>query len=139
MSTCEWMCEGIGIRTNELYPYLNQTKCVDVLKEELGDDFKFDTKSTFNIDDYFPEPFESLAELLCHCDGTKTLTFDYNNNGEYYFYYTPKYPWDMREGEPLSIADVHERICKAVFCLCDISKEQLESMIDNDIYDYGCG
>ena len=138
MSTVYWMCEGIGIRTNDLYPFLNERKCINAIKEQLPDE-EIDADD-FDIDDYFyGEPFQNLGDLLCHVDDTNSLTYGDNGDGEYYFYYTPSYPWDRGENEPSSIAEVHERIISAVLRLCDMSREKIEEIIDDDIYDYGCG
>ena len=140
MSTCYWMCEGIGIKANELYPYLNKSKCISVLKRELGEDFEIQDGGDFEIDDYlFGNPFENMGDFLCHCDDTNTMTFGDNNDGDCYFYYVPSYPWERRHNEPLSITEVHERIIDSVQCVCDLSRTQIEDMIDDDIYDYGCG
>lgn len=142
MSTCYWMCEGIGIRTNRLYEHLNRDKCIEVLRRELGADFDEDfcENNEFDIDEYlYGNPFENLGDLLCHCDDTNTMTYGDNGDGEYYFYYTPSYPWNRKENEPLSIVEVHERIIDAVQCISDLSRKQIEDMIDDDIYDYGCG
>ena len=77
MSMCYWICQGIGIRANQLRPFLNTQKCVQLLKEQLP-------------------------------------------------------------GIEIS-AEVHERVIKAVLRLCDMTREQVEALIDDDIYDYGCG
>lgn len=138
MSTVYWMCEGIGIRTNELYPFLNKQKCIEVIKKQLPDEEI--EEDDFDINEYFfGEPFDNLGDLLCHVDDTNTLTYGDNNEGEYYFYYPPSYPWDRRENEPKSIKEVHERIVAAVLQLCDIDRREIEAIIDDDIYDYGCG
>lgn len=138
MSMCYWMCQGIGIRTNDLYPFLNTAKCIEVIKEQIPDE-DIDEES-FNIDDFFyGEPFQNLGDLLCHVDVTNTLTYGDNGDGEYFFYYTPSYPWDRVQNEPESIKDVQERIISAVLCLCDMKIEEVESLIDDDIYEYGCG
>lgn len=140
MSTSYWICEGIGIKTNELYQHLNKDKCIAVLRKQLGKDFGLDNKEEFDIDDYFyGNPFENLGDFLCHCDDTNTMSFGDSNDGDYYFYYVPSYPWERRYNEPLSITEVHERIIDAVQCICDLSRAQIEDMIDDDIYDYGCG
>lgn len=138
MSKVYWMCEGVGIRTNELYPFLNKKKCISIIKKQMPDE-EID-EDDFDIDVYFyGEPFENLGDLLCHVDDTGSLTYGDNGEGEYYFYYTPSYPWDRAENEPKSIADVHERIIAAVLRLCDMSREKIETLIDDDIYEYGCG
>lgn len=101
MSVSYWMCEGIGIRTNDLYPFLNTEKCIKVIKEQLPDDD--------------------------------------NGDGEHYFYYTRSYPWERRNNEPQSIEEVYERIIAAVIRICDISPDDIRVLVDEDIYDYGCG
>lgn len=87
----------------------------------------------------YGEPFENLADVFTFCDDTDSLTYGDNGNGESYFYYPPSYPWERTENEPSSIAEVHERVIKAVLRLCDMTREQVETLIDDDIYDYGCG
>lgn len=85
------------------------------------------------------EPFENLADVFTFCDDTDSLTYGDNGDGESYFYYPPSYPWERTENEPSSIAEVHERVIKAILRLCDMTREQVETLIDDDIYDYGCG
>ena len=51
----------------------------------------------------------------------------------------PTYPWERADNEPTSIEEVHERIVAAVLCLCDMTAEQVNALIDDDIYDLGCG
>lgn len=139
MSTQYWICEGIGIRANRLFLHLNAEKCIALLKEQLGEDFEETSVEQFDIQDYFyGEPFENLADLLCHCDDTHTLTFGDNNDGECFFYYPPSYPWSRNKNEPTSIEEVHERIKKAVLRICDLSDAEIESMIDDDLYEVGC-
>lgn len=138
MSMSYWMCEGIGIRTNDLYPFLNAEKCIKVIKEQLPDE-KID-EETFDIDEYFyGEPFQNLGDLLCHVDDTNTLTYGDNGYGEHYLYYTRSYPWERRNNEPQSIEEVYERIIAAVIRICDISPDDIRVLVDEDIYDYGCG
>lgn len=138
MSMSYWICEGVGIRANQLRPFLNPQKCIQLLKEQLpGEEISEDG---FDIDDYlYGEPFENLADVFTFCDDTDSLTYGDNGNGESYFYYPPSYPWERTENEPSSIAEVHERVIKAVLRLCDMTREQVETLIDDDIYDYGCG
>lgn len=139
MSMSYWMCEGVGIATNALKPHLDTLKCIELIKEQSNNELIPDEKD-FDIEDYFfGQLFENLADMLCHCDSTGTLTWGDNGDGEYYFYYTPSYPWDRRENEPNSIVEVHERIKDAVQCLCSLTREQIEEFIDDDIYEYGCG
>lgn len=139
MSMCYWICQGIGIRTNELYSFLNKDKCVSEILRQLPDE-QIDASNYFDIDDYFyGEPFENMGDLLCHVDDTDSMTYGDNGDGEYFFYYIPSYPWERRENEPESIEEVHNRIYLAVQKLCDISREEVEELIDDDIYEYGCG
>ena len=138
MSMVHWVCDGIGIRTNELYPYLNKNKCINFICKQVPN-AKIDADS-FDIDQFFDgNPFENLGDMLCHADDTNTLTFDTDGQGEYYFYYRPLYPWQMTDKDPVSLQEVHERIIDCVLCLCDMSRLEAESFIDNAIYDYGFG
>ena len=140
MSMIHWICEGIGIRANKLYPYLNNQKCMDALRELKIDDFEGLEPDEFDIDDYLlGEPYESLGDFLCRLDDTNTLTYGDDGNGESYFYYTPSYPWSRHENEPISIQEVHERIIDAVIRVCDLSRNQVETLIDDDIYEHGFG
>ena len=139
MSVSYWMCEGVGIRVGRLFPHLNNDKCIALIKEKYGEEFVED-ENEFDIDDYlYGELFQNLGDMLCHCDDTNTLSYGDNGDGEYYFYYTPSYPWDRRDNEPTSLEDVHERIKDAVQRICDLTREEIEALIDDDIYEYGCG
>lgn len=138
MSVSYWMCQGVGIRTNELLPFLSTQKCVQFMKTQLPDEDIQEDK--FDIDDYlYGEPFDNLAEMFTVCDNTNSLTYDDNGDGEYYFYYMPTYPWERTDNEPTSIEEVHKRIIDAVLCLCNMTAEQVNALIDDDIYDLGCG
>lgn len=63
MSMSYWICEGVGIRVNQLRPFLNPQKCIQLLKEQLpGEEILEDG---FDIDDYlYGEPFENLADVF---------------------------------------------------------------------------
>ncbi len=138
MSMSYWMCQGVGVRTNELLPFLSTQKCVQFMKTQLPDEDIQEDK--FDIDDYlYGEPFDNLADMFTFCDDTDSLTYGDNGEGEYYFYYTPTYPWERTDNEPTSIEEVHKRIIDAVLCLCDTTAEQVNALIDDDIYDLGCG
>ncbi len=140
MSMCHWICEGIGIRTNDLYQYLNNQKCMDALRELGIDDIEETEPDEFDIDDYLlGEPYQNLGDFLCRLDDTHTLSYGDDGDGESFFYYTPSYPWSRRDNEPASIQEVHERIIDAVIQVCDLSRDEVEAMIDDDIYEYGCG
>lgn len=139
MSMCYWICEGVGVRTNDLYPHLNRKKCIELIEKKTGDTFVGD-EDEFDIDEYlYGEVYENLAEMLCDCDETNTLSWGDNGNGEYFFFYCPTYPWSRRNNEPSSLDEVHERIKNAIIQLCNLPDKEIEKMIDNDIYEYGCG
>lgn len=130
------ICEGIGIKASQLFPHLNTEKCIMVVKEQLGEDFEESSLEQFDIRDFlYGDPFENLADLLCHCDDTGTLTFKENGDGECFFYYPPSYPWMRQENEPTNSKDVHERIKKAILKICDLSDAEMESLIDEDLYE----
>lgn len=135
---CHWICQGIGIRTNDLYEYLDEDKCIKFIKKQVpGIEIK---KESFDIDDYFyGEPFENLADLLCFCDNTDTLTYGDDNDGNYFFYYQPSYPWSRTENEPSTKEEVYTRIMDAVQKITNLQRYEIRELIDDDIYEYGCG
>lgn len=143
MSVCHWIVEGIGIETSKLWDYLSKDKCIAFLEKDCGCEFTEEEKEQFSIDNDFEdivqETLANTAEAFCNCDKTGFMTFGDNGIGDYYFVYPPKYPWQCKEHEPKSIDEVHKIIRDAVHVLCDISDEEIEKLIDNDIYEYGCG
>lgn len=138
MSLCYWWNEGIGIRVDNIYPFLDKQKCIAEIKAQLPDEEI--EEETFDIDDFlYGEVFENLGDFLCHVDDSNLMTWGDTGDGEYFFFYTPSYPWERRENEPSSIQEVHEHIIKAVQRICDMSAEEIEAIIDNDIAEVGCG
>lgn len=137
MSMCYWLCQGIGIKTDDIYPYIDREKCARIIQRELPDE-KIEVE-TYELEEFFyGEPFENLGDLLCHCDDTNTLTFGDNGYDESYFYYQPSYPWSRVDNEPVSRIEVCERIVDAVLQICSVSRKKIEELID-DIYEVGCG
>lgn len=87
MIVCHWICEGIGIRTDDVIGSINAKKCIKFLKEQLpGEEIE---EKDFDIDDFlYGQPFNDFGDVLCHCDDTDTLTYGDNGEGEHYFFYT---------------------------------------------------
>lgn len=138
MSVFYWTYEGIGMNTDDIIGKINVKKCIKFLKEQLPDE-EIEEKD-FDIDNFlYGQPFDNIGDVLCHCDDTNTLTYGDNGEGECYFFYTTSYPWERRENEPTSIEEVHERIIAAVQKLCDLTSDQIEKLIQDDLYVYGCG
>lgn len=144
-----WLIEGIGINVDKVRPHLNKRKVINLILRHFPENedalkwkFRRDL-SGFDIYDFFDGcPFDNLADLLTYCDDTDTLTYgDTNgyNDGDEYFYYPPSMPWGMRDNEPQSIKEVHERIIDAVKVVTDLSDAEIESLIDNYISAVGCG
>lgn len=150
MSMCYWTIEGVGLNVDEVAPYLNKEKIIRFLTEQLCNepDTVADLNqmltsgdfSEFDIDDYlYGCPFENLADLLTHCDDTDSITYGDDGEGGYYFYYPPSMPWEMRDTEPKSVREVHDRIIAAVQKIIDLQPEEIDRLIDDDLYVVGCG
>lgn len=138
MSMSNWVCEGIGINADDVIGSINVKQCIKFLKEQLPDEEI--EEEDFEITNFlYGEPFDNFGDLLCHCDDTNTMTYGDNGNGESYFFYRPSYPWQWCDREPKSLGEVHERIIAAVQKICDLTSDQIEALIDDDLYVYGCG
>lgn len=138
MSMCYWACEGIGINTRDVIDSLNVERCISLLKEQLPNE-EF-SEEEFDITDYFyGSPLDNFGELLCVCDDTDSMTYGDDGEGEYYFYYPRSYPWERSNNEPKTIEDVHERIIRAVQKICDLTAEQIDKIIDDNLCVIGCG
>ena len=137
MSMCYWVCEGIGIKTDDIYNFLDKKKCIDVIKQQFPDE-EVPSELDFDIDDYmYGKLFDNLGDFLCHCDDTNTFTYGDNGEGEYYFYYAPSFPWYRQSNEPKSIEEVHDRIVAAVQRVCNMSRDEIENIIDDNLYEEG--
>jgi len=146
MSMSYWMIEGIGFNANKIKPHLNIGKVVGFFSKQFPDEADLrmmiftGNHSDFDIDDYlYGNGFEDLADVLCHCDDTDTLTFCDDGDGNCYFYYPPSMPWDRMDNDPKSEQEVIDRIIAATQKITDLSAEEITSMIDKDLYVVGMG
>lgn len=98
------------------------------------------TEDDFDLEEFiFGDPYQSLAELMCEIDGSGVMGYADNGYGEDYYLYCPSYPWTWRKNEPKSISEVHRIIIKTISKITNLKLDQIEAMIDDDIYDHGCG
>lgn len=150
MSMVYWMIEGVGLDADKVRPYLDKEKLAKFLLEQLANepedvellnqmlssgDFR-----ELNIDDYlYGMPFDNIADVLTHCDDTDSITCGDDGEGGYYFYYPPSMPWEMRDTEPKTIQEVHDRIITAVQKLTNLTPEEIDLLIDDDLNVVGFG
>lgn len=146
MSTCYWMIEGIGLEVGQLYDRIDKRKLVNFLSEQLPDDESLqEWKHKRNIQDFeFDEYlygglFHNIADFFTHFDDTNTLNYGDDGDGAYFLYYPPMMPWLVSENEPKSIEDVHQRIVKAIMPITDLKPQEIEDLIDDDLYRVGMG
>lgn len=138
MSMSYWMNEGVGIRCDDIFDHLDKHKCYLVVQEQLPDE-EIDEEG-FELDDFlYGNAFENIADFLCCLDDDDIFTFGDNGDGQYYFLYPPSYPWGRRENEPKSLEEVHSRIVSILLKVTDLTPQEAEALIDDDIYEYGCG
>ena len=138
MSMIYWMNEGIGIRASDLYPHLDRHKCCLFVRSELPGEVI--PEEGFDLEDYMGfEVYDNLGDFMCHVDDSGMMTYGDSGDGESYFLYPPSYPWCLRENEPMSPQAVHDIIVRAVLKVTNLTEEQAEALIDDDIYEYGCG
>ena len=153
MSLSYWVIEGVGLCTEDIEPYINKKKLVEFMLEQLDskdeeviselkhmiatEDF-----SEFDLINYlYGYPFENLADILTHCDDFNSLTFgDDGDSGcsSHYLYYPPSMPWWIREEDPKSLDEVHNRIVAAVQKITDMDAEDILRLIDDNLFVVGC-
>lgn len=147
MSMTYWMIEGIGLKVSDIKPHIDKEKAARFFYEqfpdntELGDMVISGNCSDFDMEEYCYNRlgFDNLASVLCYCDDTDSLTFCDDGDGSLYFYYPPSMPWERTSNEPQSERDVIDRIVKAVQKITDMTYEEIEKLIDNDLYVVGIG
>lgn len=146
MSISYWMIDGIGIDTDKLRGKLDYKKVVDLLVKWWGeDDDLLEMQETacydeLDLDSFFDGAFcDNLGDFLCMCDDKKVMTYGDNGDGGVYFYYPPSMPWQRGPNEPKSIDEVHQCIIKAVQCVTNLTEDDIEVMINDDLYVVGIG
>ena len=147
MSKCYWTIEGVGLKTNDIQRYLDTEKLVKLFHEQLPEDEELNEMisaedySAFELRDFlYGEPFQNLADVLCHCDDSNTLTYGDDGEGTDYLYYPPSMPWERRENEPQTEDCVIANIIKAVRRITNgLTDDEIRSMVDSDLHVYGEG
>lgn len=146
MSISYWIIDGVGIDVSKLEQFLNKEKLVKLLSEQIPDDETLieiiisKEYDKLDVDDYlYGQPFNDLADLFTYCDETDTITYGNDGDGGAYFYYPPSMPWHRTDSEPDTLDEVHKRIIKAVQVITDLTDEEIEQMIDDDLYVVGIG
>lgn len=62
MSMSYWICEGVGIRANQLRPFLNPQKCIQLLKEQLPSEEI--SEDGFDIDEEVIKAMRAYAKTI---------------------------------------------------------------------------
>lgn len=146
MSVSYWMIEGVGIDVDKIKPHLNNEKLVQLLSEQLPDDeivneiMEKGSYSDLDINDFmYGEPFDNLGDLLTHCFDSNSLSYGDDGESGAYLYYPPSLPWQRTENDPETLEEVHRRIIKAVQRVTDLTVEEINGMIDDELYVVGIG
>lgn len=151
MSMCYWMIEGVGLNADRIEPYLNKEKVVRLFLQQFNNVRDRDTArleqmllsgdySGFSINDHpYDVLFDNLADILTYCDDTDSITYGEDGEGSSYFYYPPSMPWEMRETEPKTLREVHDRIIMAVQKITDLTPNEIDAMIDDNLSVVGYG
>lgn len=146
MSMTYWMIEGIGLKVSDIKPHIDKEKAARFFYEQFPDNTELkDMVSSGDYSGFDAEEFcyslwfDNLAHVLCRCDDTDSLTFCDDGDGSLYFYYPPSMPWERTSNEPQSERDVIDRIVKAVQKIADMTYEEIEKLIDTDLYVVGMG
>lgn len=141
MSSVYWIIQGIGINANEIESRIDEDKALKLLYEQYPN--VMDLERILQNPNFCAKKighcggFENLADALCYCDDTDTLTYAGDGEGNWYFYYPPSMPWHQTKNEPKSEEEVVARIVSAVQRLTDMSHDEIEKLIDFELYVVG--
>lgn len=146
MSVSYWMIEGVGLNAADIESHINKEKAARFFSEQFPEEADLKDMvltgdfSSFDMEEYYyGNGFENLADVLCHCDDTDSLTFGDDGEGTAYFYYPPSMPWHHTPDEPQTEQEVIDRIIKAVQKITDMTEEEIKKIIDNNLYVVGIG
>ena len=145
MSMDYWIISGVGIACYNIEPYVKKDKLFDFIRsqfseKDLKDIFPYIEYPSLSIEEIVSmSGYDNLADLLCHCDDTDSLTYGDDGEGNCYFYYPPSMPWEHTATEPKSAEEVIQRIIVAVQKITDMTSEQIKSYIDTDLHIVGMG
>jgi hypothetical protein len=90
----------------------------------------------FDVSDYlYGSPYDLLSEIFASADDSGWLYYE-SADGAEYLYFRPCYPWQADEYCPKSATEVHKRIIAAVSKFTDMSAEEIEAFIDDDLFDF---
>ena len=154
MSQTYWMIKGLGFEQQDLVPYLDGDKLVKLMEKEAEYAFSIedveqeDSFSSLNnnekvellMENYICNEHEQLPSLLYSADTNDVLITANNGDDRYFLLYTPKYPWhctDILSAEDDVIKYITDLVIQ--YCRDDVSREDIESIIDTDIDEVGCG
>lgn len=116
----------------------------EIIDEERYENLELFIESLYDdgvvhLQDYFYCALDGgLGYMLKCCDETETLVSAPDESGLEYLYYPPSMPWERSENEPESLEEVHYRIVMAVQKLADMTEAEIETLIDDDLYE-SCG
>ena len=137
MSWCHWGIVGYGVDLDDIEKYINTEK-VNKLVRELNPNEIFD-EDVFEDDTFCGNPYQNFGEFLSELDETNSLIWDDGgDSGKHFFLYEPKYPWMIKNSDPVSYEDIEDRIIDVLTKVYDAETNVLRSKIDS-ISDYGSG
>lgn len=146
MSMSYWVIEGVGLNPHDIEPHINKEKVARFFYKQFPDDEELrgmiaaNDYSSFDMEEYcYGNGFDNLADVLCHCDDTDSLTFCDDGEGTAYFYYPPSMPWHHTANEPQTEQEVIDRIVKAVQKITDMTEVEIKQVINNNLYVVGMG
>ena len=138
MSMSYWSLQGVGLNAEELKPYLNTQRCIDLYRKIYPDE-EINLSDADDEDFLFRDMFDNIGDLLWCADESNTLSYSCNGDGVWFFLYEPTFPWNRNENEPRTLQEAHKLLIDAVVRVCDLDRTEVERMIDDDLYEYGFG
>lgn len=148
MNANDYVIIGIGICMDEIKDRIDNRKMVEYLIEQLPDMAEELRKilnseellAAFDIEDYMQStPYYYVAEIFASLDDSHWLCYDDASGGTEYLYFRPVYPWQIDDACPRSIDEVHQLLISVISQLTDMTAEEIEAVIDDDLSDWYFG
>ena len=123
MSVTRWPIIGYGIKIDNIAKYINNNKVKKEISNLLPNETTIFDEDILQSDCFCGNPYYYFSEFLADLDNHRWFTYDSNGDGDEFFLYPPKYPWEIRDDDPKSMEDIDKRLIEILNKICDMPDE----------------